>query len=310
MDKDNQKSLTQGQKQQKYKAISDHFSMNLALWNPNSPLKKSYDNTYHCNRVKHFNGEKMTSTYCKNRWCYTCNRIRSAININQYSSQINDFQEPIFVTLTRPTCSIEDLQNQIDEMEKAWRALYKYSNDKRKEAFKNGIFLKGIRTMECTIRPNGQYHYHMHMIVDGKANAEWIVREWLKRNPKSSENAQDVRPADKNALAELFKYAIKMTVDLTKSDNFKRLDALFCILKGKRTLATFGGVKAIKVTDEDFEVESQFEEELVLRFGNEESLWIFQKEVFDWINPETGEMLIGEELDMETLEMCRKKVRK
>lgn len=310
MSKDNKKSLTQGQKQQKYKAITNHFAMNLAIWNPESELKKSYDNTCHCNSVKHYNGEKMTSTYCKNRWCYTCNRIRSAININQYAEQINDFGQPFFVTLTRPTCSIEELQNQIDEMEKAWRALYNLSKDKRKEPFKNGIFLKGIRTMECTIRPGGQYHYHMHMIVEGWTNAEWIVSEWLKRNPQSSVNAQDIRPANAGALSELFKYAIKMTVDLSKSDNFKRLDALFCILKGKRTLATFGGIKAAKEPkDEDFQVQGQFEEELYLRLGNEESLWSWEKDAFDWVNKATGEMLIGEQLEPEILRMCQKKVR-
>lgn len=307
MGKDKQKSLTQSQRQQKYKSITNHFAINLAMCNPTSELKKSYDNSYHCNSVRHFNGERMTSTYCKTRWCYTCNRIRSAININQYASQINDFAQPFFVTLTRPTCSIEELQNQIDEMEKSWRMLYNYS--KKKAIKEKGVFLKGVRTMECTIRPNGQYHYHMHMIVEGWANAEWIVSEWLKRNPQSSPNAQDIRPANAGALSELFKYAIKMPVDLTKADNFKRLDALFCILKGKRTLSTFGGIKALKVTEEDFEIESQVEKELIIKLGNEESIWVWQREVFDWVNKATGEMLIGEEPELEVLKLCQKKVR-
>lgn len=309
MGKDTKKILSQGQKQQKYKAITNHFAINLAMCNPISELKKSYDNSYHCCSIKYFNGERMTSTYCKTRWCYICNRIRSAININQFASQINDFAQPFFVTLTRPTCFIDELQNQIDEMEKAWRMLYNSSKDKRGDVYKRGIFLKGIRTMECTLRPNGQYHYHMHMIVDGRFNAEWIVAEWLKRNPQSKESAQDVRSANEGALSELFKYAIKMIVDLSKSDNYKRLDALFLILKGKRTLATFGGVKALKITDENFEIESQFEKDLILRLGNQESIWSWDKNVFDWVNKETGEMLIGEELEEEVLKLCQKKLR-
>lgn len=298
MDKDIQKIQYDRQKKQQWsKSLSTHFAKYLAINNPNSPMKKSYDNSYHCASVKHYDGEKMTSTYCKNRWCYTCNRIRTAININNYAPEINKMGHPFFVTLTKPTVLINDLPGQIEDMEKSWRALYKLSKDKRKEPFKCGIYLKGVRSMECTIRPNGHYHYHFHIIVDGWANAEYIRSEWLKRNESSKESAQDVRPADKGALMEVFKYAIKTSVNLQKDTDYKRLDEVFQVLKGKRTVSTFGGLKTAKNENEDFDIESQVVSEMMqLKLGNFESVWKWEQLLFDWVNIETGELLINEPL--------------
>lgn len=307
MHKDNKKTDTL-HKQQWAKSLSNHFSMNLAMANPNSPLKKSYDNTYHCNKTKHYDGEKLISTYCKNRWCYTCSRIRMAININGYAPEISKFGHPFFLTLTRPTCTIEELPKQIERMEKAWRALYKVSKDKRIEAVQNGIYLKGVRSMECTIRPDNLYHYHIHMIVDGWANAEWILSEWLKRNPDSSLKAQNIRPADKGALIEVFKYSVKMSVDLQKNGNLRRLDELFNALKGKRTIGTFGGLKVAKIdVDEEMQLQAQASEKLKLRLGNDHSVWNWHKELYDWINEDTGELLIGEDLPKKIKKIIEKK---
>lgn len=191
-------------------------------------------------------------------------------------------------------------------MEKAWRNLYNYS---KKEAVKQeSIYLKGVRSMEATIRPAGLFHYHIHMIVDGWANAEWILKEWLKRNPESSEKAQNIRPADKGALIEVFKYSVKMSVDLQKNGNLKRLDELFRVLKGKRTISTFGGLKTAKIdVDEEMQLQAQASEKLKLRLGNDHSVWNWHAELYDWINEDTGELLIGEDLPKKIKEIIGKK---
>lgn len=294
-------------KQQWAKTLSTHFAINLAMQNPDSPLKKSYDNSYHCARVKQYDGEKMTSTYCKNRWCYTCNRIRTAININNYAPEISKMGQPYFVTLTRPTVKIEELPEQIKRIENDWRLIYNYS--KKTSSKKKGIFLSGIRSMECTIRPGGFYHYHFHIIVDGWANAEWLHSEWLKRNPESRASGQNVKPANKGAMLELFKYAVKMSVGNIEETNFKRLDKVFQVLKGKRTLSTFGGFKIPKTAKEDEfeEIESQITKELQLRLGNDESVWVWDDKTYDWVDKETGELLIGEPIPDKILKIVEKK---
>ena len=194
-------------------------------------------------------------------------------------------------------------------MENCWRKIYKYSKDKRREPFKNGINLYGIRKMECTLRPDGKYHYHFHLIVEGWANAEFLRSEWLKRNPDANPNAQDVRPVtDKGAILEVLKYTTKMSVKMNNDTDFERLDKLFITMKGKRTLSTFGGLKAIKNDlndDDDFDIASQIDEVLKMRLGNEESVWVWDKSVFDWINVDTGECLIDEELPKKIQEIVK-----
>lgn len=284
------------QRQQWVKPISLKFAIRMALANPNSPMKKSYDNTYHCNNIKIYDGEKIKATYCKNRWCLTCNRIRTAINILNYSQPISEMGSPFFVTLTLPTVGTEELRERMSQMEQAWRTIYKRSKDKKIQAFKDGLLLKGIRKVECTLRPDGKFHYHFHFILDGWNNAEWLRGMWLKTFPKASPLAQDVRPADKGAMMELMKYATKMSVKTLSETDFQKMDTVFQAFKGKRTLSTFGGLKSKKVSEEDFTIESQIDEDLQLRLGNTESVWKWNQDIFDWVNPETGELLIGEDL--------------
>lgn len=305
MGKCNKKSLTL-RKQQWAKFLSNYIAEGLRKSNPNSPLKKAYMNTYNCNAVKHYDGDKLRGTYCKNRWCITCNRIRTAVNILNYGAQISAMGQPFFVTLTRKTCTEEELPTQMKKFEEDWRKIYNYSKMKKKEPYKNGIRLIGIRSMECTLRPDNRYHYHYHFIIDGWNNAEWLRSQWLRRNPDSSPNAQDVRIANAGAMLELFKYAVKLSKELlNEKPNFKRLDAVFRAFKGKRTLSAFGGIKTAK-NDEDFDLESQEVKDLHLRFGNDESIWKWNKEIYDWMNVETGELLIGENIPEKILKFAKK----
>lgn len=293
-------------KQQKAKAVSLFICTNLSIHNPTSPMKYSYDNSYHCNRVKVYNGEKMVSVYCKTRWCLTCNRIRTAININHYAPEFAKFGQPFFVTLTVPTCTADELPNQLSRIGKIWRIIYNSSKKKKETAARLGIWLKGVRSIECTIRPDGKYHLHMHLIIDGFQNANWLIGEWLKRNLDANPKAQDMRVADAGSLVELFKYAVKLNKDLLVNADFKRLDQVFQTLKGRRMLAAFGGLRMATVeNDEDFDVVAQGYQDLQLRLGEEHSTWVWDATIYDWVNPNTGELLIGEELDKRTLKIIK-----
>jgi diadenosine tetraphosphate (Ap4A) HIT family hydrolase len=284
-------------KQQWTKYLSFHLAQGLYDHNPESKIRKSYMNSIFCTDVKQYDGEAMRTSYCKNRWCPTCNRIRTAINIIRYAEQISQFGQPHFVTLTRPTCSLEELPEQIKAMEASWRAMYKYSKDKRKEPYKQGVRLIGIRKMECTLRPDGKYHYHFHLIVEGMNNAYWIRSEWLKRNPDADMKAQDIRTADIRSLMEVFKYQTKAFTNTGDEPDYKRLNDLFEVMRGKRTIALFGGLKVPKdIEIEDFELEAQKKEELQIRLGNHASTWVWNGSASDWVEKETGELLINEEI--------------
>ena len=305
-------------KQQWAKSLSLYTVMQLIKNNPTSPLLKSYMNTCDCARLKIWTQDetteemKMKSTYCKNRWCYVCNRIRTAININHYLPQISQMGMPFFVTLTLPTCTAEELPERIKYFEATWRKIYNRSHEKRvKEINEKDIRLNGVRSMECTLRPDGMYHFHMHLIVDGWTNADWLVRQWLKLNPQASILGQDItkiyvakdfQPATKGSLMEVFKYALKMSIKKEEMtpEVFQRMDIVFQAFKGKRLLSAFGNVKALRLDekseDDMMDLVSQMDEELVVRLGNDTSIWKWEKDEYDWVNPATGEMLIGESL--------------
>ena len=300
-------------KQQWAKSLSQYFVMKMLKLCPDSKLYSSYFNSTKCTSTKLYtmdeNGKgKLTSTYCKNRWCYVCNRIRTAININHYLPQLNQFGNPFFVTLTLPTCTADELKDRIDHFLKAWRNIYKrsFNGDKLKEVAEKNIKLNGVRSIECTLRPEGKYHLHMHLIIDGWHNAEWVVKQWLKLHPEANKLAQDIRniyvsneaePLNVGGLMEVFKYAIKMTTSAKKDEDFPRMNIVFETFKGRRLLSAFGSVKALCLTeqneDELMDLAAQTCEDLEVRFGNEVKSFTWQPDVYDWVDRKSGEMLVG-----------------
>lgn len=271
------------QKKQWTKFLSDHISYCLIAKNPESDLLKSYWNTTHCTEVLKYSNEKIVSTYCKNRWCITCNRIRTGTLINSYEPQLKSLFQPYFVTLTRPTVKGDDLPKQIELMEKNWR---KITQDTRNKKFlKQHQNFIGIRKAECTVRPNDHYHYHFHLIIENWAVAEWLVAKWLKLNPDADAAAQDIRIADDGSMKELFKYFTKLTTKEQKTTDYERLNLIFTALKGKRTFQTFGGLKAIS---EDLEDELMSQE---IDLGTETK--IYKWNLDDWFNIIEGEALVG-----------------
>ena len=99
--------------------------------------EQSYWNTYHCVKtlLQDTHG-KVTSSYCKNRWCIVCNRIRTGILINTYSKPISDV-DSCFLTLTsdwtKKCVTRADLEHTIDHYKIVfrkihWRFKRKYGN--------------------------------------------------------------------------------------------------------------------------------------------------------------------------------------
>lgn len=272
-------------KKQWSKYVSKGIALSLMNYNPDSKLFKSYKNSTYCAETLLTNEVgKVGTTYCKNRWCLTCNRIKTARLINAYLPQLEELFQPVFVTLTLPTVQGAELSKRIKEMEKEWRLIYK--NSKKAKYKKSHSTFKGIRKAECTIRPNGFYHYHFHLILDNWSQAEWLVGEWLKRFPKADEKAQDIRFANEFAFRELFKYAFKSEVKTSNKTNASRYDLVFRALRGKRTYQAFGGIKAI---EEDFDDDDLTNSIVLENLPNRIFKWVQD----DWYDKASGEALVG-----------------
>jgi hypothetical protein len=267
-------------KKARAKYLSKSLAVKLLQHNKDSFLTKSYYGSLLCTHYLNQSGKTLTTKYCKQRWCAVCNRIRTAHFILGYEEELKTFKNPYFVTLTRPTVVETDLVASIDLMGSVWREIMNTRENRKRK-------VKGIRKAECTIRPNDLYHYHFHVIIEGKENAEWLLKEWLKRMPKANPKAQDMRKANERSLKELFKYFTKLTTkvgDKKELFAYARMDVIFRAMYKKRVFQPFGGVKLFSEEIED--VTAQEYEHLEAC----EKVWKWS--VDDWID-EWGECLTG-----------------
>lgn len=272
-------------KKQWSKYVSKGIALSLMHYNQDSKLFKSYKNTSYCAELLQTNEiGRVKTTYCKNRWCLTCNRIKTARLINNYLSQLEELEQSQFLTLTLPTVDKDHLKKRISDMEKTWRLIYNKSKQvKYKREYSP---LKGVRKAEITIRPNGQYHYHFHFILDNEPQAEWLLKQWLFYNPSANPKAQDLRSANEGSYRELFKYAFKAEIKTSNKTNAKRYDIVFQAMRGKRTYQAFGGIKKI---EEDF-TEDDLKNGIILEdYPDKIFTWVTS----DWYDKETGEALIN-----------------
>ncbi len=264
---------------------------------PDSPLREGYLNSHFCSSVLTQRGGKVCSTYCKNRWCMVCNRIRTATCINKYFGVLKDWGcEKYFVTLTVPNCADSELAAVIANMEKLFCRLRKRYG-RRYE--RGGLLFQGLRKLEVTYNPvRDDYHPHYHFIIKGEEMAKNLVEDWLKGWEGTERKAQDCKPADDKSSKELFKYFTKIVSSQVKIKDGKRIvdrriypvqmDWILRVLKGKRTFQSFGFIPA-QVVDNNKDVE-EFTNEV-----DNEMFWIWNENFTDWVNTDSGELCTGYE---------------
>jgi plasmid rolling circle replication initiator protein Rep len=270
LDKNKCNCQSKFQRKAKSKAISNAVVFQLVDV-PNSPLTKSYWQTYHCNNVILQDGEKVSSRYCNQRWCIVCNRVRTAKMINGYSQPLSELSDPHFVTLTIPNVPGKKLKGAIEGMIESFTRIRKNIDktyDKK---------IKGLRKTECTYNSfRDDYHPHFHLIVDGKDTANKLVDLWLNQYPKADIKAQDVRKANDDTMLELFKYFTKVV----NKDKFypEPMDRIFRAMYKKRVFQPLGIKK--EVSEDIEEIQSQ---EIDFKPFQIES-WIYEPESFDWVS--------------------------
>jgi hypothetical protein len=281
------------QKRSRRKAITDAITYKLV--DVDSPLNKSYWQTYHCTRTILQDGNQIKSRYCNQRWCLVCNSIRTGKMINGYLPAIESMVNPYFVTLTVKNVKSYDLQATIEAMQRD----FVRTKDKLK---KRGIVIKGIRKVEVTYsQKRHDYHPHFHCIIDGCKESFALVADWIKRHPEQANyKGQDIRFADRDTTTELFKYFTKL---LTKDGQFlaPQMDVAFRAMKGKRVFQPFGGIKK-----QSEEVETN---ETTVIDWKPEAIEIWQREdagkFSDWYNA-SGESLSEGELSEDTMNLIDK----
>lgn len=252
-----------------------------------SPLRNSYKKSFWCCHSITQKGKTLTSMYCNQRWCYVCNRIRTARLIDGYESVLTELPELRFVTLTRPNVSAQNLRQEIREL----IAVFRQVRDKLRKA---KIHIRGVRKLEITYNEESKtYHPHFHVLMGGELEAQCLIREWLAVNQEAKEWCQDDKPADKDSLSEVFKYCTKI------SDNSPEVnDVIFQALRGLRMVQPMG-VKKISEDVEDLVAEE------IQELTEAEDVYVWQDEVNDWVSSEFGYLLCEE---LESMEKARSNV--
>lgn len=270
----------------------------LRLVDLNSPLQKSYWNTWHCARILEQENKSLTTKYCNNRWCLVCNRIRTAKQIIGYKKPLSELKEPRFLTLTIPNVIGSDLKAQIELMTKNFKKI-------KERLRKQGITIKGVRKLECTYNEDkDNFHPHFHIIMSGRKESIIFLHEWLKEYPNSVRRGQDTRPATDDSIIELMKYFTKITPSKeSKKDGNIRityLDTIFQAMQGKRVYQPMG----IKKVTED--VENIDKKEYSFLNDGDRTGWYWEQDVNDWIDLKSGECLTDYTPNKKTLNLINK----
>lgn len=206
---------------------------------------KTYWNAYHCNDTLFQNEQgKLTTQYCKTRWCVTCNRIRTGIMWNKYEPPMRNLPMK-FVTLTTSFTNYCDTQSDLEFARKMYlTAIQSVWRKLKKKCGKIVALRKTEVTYEERKTLNGRYtfHPHFHFLIEDKNNSADVLRDlWceyfseekfknyvaekLKNNkdyarekydilnnkimPYATYYAQDIRVAENNEFAETLKYLCK-----------------------------------------------------------------------------------------------------
>jgi hypothetical protein len=277
------------------RAKNRYFSSELAraLSVVDSPLNKAYRRTiFDCTALLIQEGYSIKSKYCNARWCNTCNRIRTAKLLEGYRKPLEAFSDLQFVTLTAPYVTREDLKEAIKTRIKTVQLIIR--------ARRRTTAINGIRKLECTYNAEAdRYHPHFHFFIDGKENAEWVVSQWLQRNPTAKHWCQDIQPA--KDLIELFKYTTKIVSKTDKGFQVyvQPLDNIFQSMYGLRTFQPFGNVRMVSEDIENIKADTYdvpWYESLV---------WMWEGN--DWHSMITGEPLTGYEPSKRMIELTTDK---
>lgn len=235
------------QKRRKLSISTQKTTLLLIEHNENSPILKTYWNTYHCKSLYIVNDNQCLRThYCKNKHCQGCCYIQSMVFQNKYGQILKDLKDPRFVTLTRKTVKTNQLKSIIELQRKQWRLINQKATLKTFRE-KYGIF-SGLLKMEITVRPDDKVHLHIHFLIEGIAAADWLISEHLRLNPRSSKKAQSNIPWQSDNFKELFKYVFKPSKDMENPTTAKQWNSIFLDMRKVRTFIPFGILRG--VTDE------------------------------------------------------------
>ena len=130
----------------------------------NRDLRVGFWRSYYCNETLIVKNEKLIGSYCKNRWCAVCNRIKTADAISKYLPEIENWKNTFMLTLTIPNVQGKNLKKSVEKMLSEFSKIIKEMREKK--PFRKLEGYKIIRKIEITNNGKKGYHPHFHIILN------------------------------------------------------------------------------------------------------------------------------------------------
>lgn len=233
----------------------------------------------------------LKSNSCNNRFCPICSKnksVKDAIAMKIISNYVKSLKRAfIFVTLTAPNCKGEDLKQEINKYNKAFKLMFER---------KNFAFVKGfVRKLEVTYnQEKDTYHPHFHVLVSVLPSyftqtTQYLTRDKWLRNWQEVMNDFSITQVDvrrikenkngvDNSILELTKYIAKDSNYLTSVEVFKNF---YLGLKGKRMFSFGGDFKIARQLFKSGDLEEFYEEDTEEWIYFIKSVWNFVKNEYD-----------------------------
>lgn len=226
----------------------------------------------------------VTGSYCKNKYCPTCSKIKELKNKYLIEKLLNHFSSKtiLFATFTVPSVVVKNEEEAKEHREKVTKAFSKMIR-----SFKNVTgYIKKVETVYN--QETGQLNIHIHsfLLVSNYANEYIKKEEWKKKwqHYTGDEKAKEIKiiliNKEKKSLNKLSGYISKENIDKMKISN--EISNLFEIAeKNKRDITYSGEFREAKKIIEAEEKKNRKEwiktigEELVnLYWSKEENTYI------------------------------------
>lgn len=227
----------------------------------------------------------VTGSYCKNKYCPTCSKIKELKNKYLIEKLLNNFSDRtiLFATFTVTSIVIKSVEETKEHRERVTKAF-----SKMMRSFKNITgYIKKVETIYNEETRKLNIHIHSFLLATNYANEYIKKEEWKKKwqHYTGDEKAKEIKiiliNKEKKSLNKLSGYISKENIDKMKISN--EISNLFEIVEKNKRDITYSGEfrEAKKITEAE---EKKNRKEWIKTIGEELVNLYWSKEQNTYIN--------------------------
>jgi len=202
--------------------------INEAIWCDDKDMLKYYKRALTCcDRIRINEIGNFISRYCNTNCCIVCLNNKTGRKIFEYKEALEGLKDAQFLTLTwgrRLPGTWNAILEQLNAMKKTLRRAYENIRLRHKRSKGKWPKLRGMPKFELTVEEDLSIHLHLHVIVEGCQNAEYIKKYWNKAACKATgitwekKHKGKIEDVNEGSMIELLKYTTKMVSSSKKKD--------------------------------------------------------------------------------------------